>query len=341
MKERDIELLDRAIDALAKATGIKINIEHYFHKKPEFDATGILFNDGDQIPLAIKLAGMPTNTLLAMITQQFRQLDQRTLLIANYINPILAERLRAQDIWFLDTAGNAYIKQSPLFIYIKGNKPLEKLTNRPLTRAFEPTGLKVIYAFLCNPELVNAPYRDIAQTAEVSLGTVGWVMTDLTQLGHIVDMGNRGRRLKAKQKLLERWIIAYPEKLRPKLEIGRYKAFAPGGWQTMTINKLQAFWGGEVAADKLTHYLKPEIITLYIQDKQAGKLILTNKLRKDPTGDIELLKTFWAVDNDLNNNQLVHPILIYADLMASGDPRNIETAQIIYEQELAQHFRED
>jgi hypothetical protein len=43
----------------------------------------------------------------------------------------------------------------------------------------------------------------------------------------------------------------------------------------------------------------------------------------------------------LNNNQLVHPILIYADLMASGDPRNIETAQIIYEQELAQYFRED
>jgi hypothetical protein len=341
MKERDIELLDRALDALAKATDIKINIERYFHKQPEFDAIGVLLNDGDQIPLAIKLTGMPTNTMLAMITQQFRQFHQRTLLIANYVNPIIVERLKAQDIWFLDTAGNAYINQRPLFIYIKGNKPVEKPATRTLSRAFQPTGLKVIYAFLCNPELVNAPYREIAQTAGVALGTVGWVITDLTQLGHIVDMGNRGRRLKGRRKLLERWVITYPEKLRPKLEIGRYKATVPDWWQTTPLTQFQAYWGGEVAADKLTNYLKPEIITLYIQEKQAIKLILTNKLRKEPAGNIELLKTFWDVDNGVNNNQLVNPILIYADLMATGDPRNIETAEIIYEQELAQHFRED
>lgn len=268
MKEQGTEILDRALDALAKATDIKIEVEHYLPKNPEYDATGCLIIDGNKIPLAIELKVRPTPAMV-MLTK-LKQIPEQKLLVADYVNPILAERLRAQNIWFLDTAGNAYIKQSPLFIYIKGNKPVEKPAIRSLSRAFQPTGLKVIYAFLCNPELVNAPYREIAQTAEVALGTVGWVITDLAQLGHIVDMGNRGRRLKERRKLLERWITAYPEKLRPKLETGRYKAPNPDWWQTAPLHNLQA-----------------------------------------------------------------------ADLMATGDPRNFETAQIIYEQELAQHFRED
>jgi hypothetical protein len=339
MKEQGTEILDRALDALATATNIKIEIEHYLHKNSEYDATGSLVIDGNKIPLAIELKVRPTPAM-AMLTK-LKQIPEQKLLVADYVNPILAERLKAQDIWFLDTAGNAYIEQRPLFIYIKGNKPVEKPAIRILSRAFQPTGLRIIYAFLCNLELVNAPYREIAQTAKVALGTVGWVMTDLTQLGHIVDMGNRGRRLKGRRKLLERWITAYPEKLRPKLETGRYKAPNPDWWQTAPLHNLQAYWGGEVAADKITHYLKPEIITIYAMEKWAGKLKITNKLRKDPNGDVEILKTFWDVENEINRTDIVNPILIYADLMATGDPRNIETAQIIYEQELAEYFRED
>ena len=45
------------------------------------------------------------------------------LLVADYINPNLGERLKAADIQFLDTVGNAYINQQPIYIYIKGNKP--------------------------------------------------------------------------------------------------------------------------------------------------------------------------------------------------------------------------
>jgi len=273
VNERDTDILDRALDVLAKATDIKIEVEHYLHKSPEYDATGTLIIYGNKIPLAIKLTVRPT--LAMIVLTKLKQTHEQALIVADYVNPIMAERLKAQDIWFLDTAGNAYIKQKPLFIYIKGNKPLEKPATRTLSRAFQPTGLKVIYAFLCNPELVNAPYREIAQKAEVALGTVGWIITDLTQLGHIVDMGKRGRRLKERRKLLERWITAYPEKLRPKLETGRYKAPNPDWWQTAPLHNLQAYWGGEVAADRLTHYLKPEIITIYAMDKWAGKLKIT------------------------------------------------------------------
>jgi len=339
MYEREVELLKKALDTFAIATDIKIEMEHYLDKSNEFDALGNLTIDGKKVPVAIEFKIRPTPALV-MITK-LKQKQEQILIVADYVNPILAERLKTENIWFVDTAGNAYIKLVSLFIYIKGNKPIEKPAARTLGRAFQPTGLKVIYAFLCNPELVNASYREIAKGSEVALGTVGWVMTDLTQLGNIVDMGHRGRRLKEKKKLLDRWVTAYSEKLRPKLKIGKYKAPDPDWWQKTDLHNQQAYWGGEVAADQLTHYLKPEIITIYVMKKWVGELTIMNKLRKDPNGDIEILNTFWNVDNEFNRKEIVNPILVYADLMATNDPRNIETAKIIYEQELAKYFRED
>jgi hypothetical protein len=38
---------------------------------------------------------------------------------------------------------------------------------------------------------------------------------------------------------------------------------------------------------------------------------------------------------------LVHPILIYADLLATGNERNIETAKIIYDKHILELIRED
>lgn len=339
MKEQEADILNRAFAALAETTDIQIEVEHYQHTNFIYDATGRLIVDGNTIPLAIKLTN--SHPALAMAAQaKLNQPDEHVLIVADYVNPLMAERLKTQDIWFLDAVGNAYIRHKPLLIFIKGNKPVEKTTLRT-SRAFQLSGLKVIYALFCNPELINAPYREIAQTAQVALGTVGWVITDLTQLGHIVDRGNLGRRLKGKRKLLERWIMAYPEKLRPKLVTGRYKATSPDWWQTADLPTLQAYWGGEVAAERLTHYLKPENITLYVPENEAGKLKISLQLRKDPNGNIEILNTFWDAGNEPHRKETVNPILIYADLLASGDPRNIETAQLIYEQELAQYFGED
>jgi hypothetical protein len=340
VKIRETELLDRAIESLNENTGLSIAIRH-FNDRSDIGAIGELHTNHGTIPLAIEIKTRLTPTILNTVVHQFNQGPERGLLIANYVNPLMAERLKAMDIWFLDMAGNAYIKALPIFVFIKGNKTIDLDAPRALVRAFSPAGLKVIYALLCQPKLVNATYRDLAQKANVALGTVGLVINDLIEMEYIVDMDARGRRLKNKKKLLQRWLIAYPEQLRPKQETGRYRAVDPNWWQKTDLRNLQAYWGGEVAADKLTHYLKPETITVYAPEKQGVTLRVTHKLRKDPNGDIEILKAFWDVENEANQTGIVDPILIYADLMASGDPRNIETAQMIYDQELAEHFRED
>ena len=72
-----------------------------------------------------------------------------------------------------------------------------------------------------------------------------------------------------------------------------------------------------------------------------GKLVLKNKLRKANHGDIEILTLFWNFDYEFANQGIAPPILVYADLMATGNNRNIEAAGMIYEKYLAGLIREN
>jgi len=346
--DRDIALIERAISGFREATGtdigLKIDIAEYIDEK--VDAIGYLQAGDTELKLAIEVKAQPTKAFTGYLYQKFtRHLPaDRGLLVAEYINPAMAERLKQQEIWFIDVAGNAYINHAPIYIYVKGNKPLEQIGKGTKPRAFQPTGLKVVFALLCHPELVNATYREIAQVADVALGTVGWIITDLKDMGYIVELDKRKRRLKEIKKLFDRWVEAYPEQLRPKLVLGKYTTPEQDWWKNANLKKLPAYLGGELAGEYLTDYLTPEIKTVYVREKPQD-LQLLFRMRKDPEGEIELLEAFWNVKCDYKNEKdtarkIAHPILVYADLLATGDPRNIETAEIIYEKNIAEHFRE-
>jgi hypothetical protein len=135
-------------------------------------------------------------------------------------------------------------------------------------------------------------------------------------------------------------VEAYPEQLRPKLGLARFKADDPDWWKDVDIVGYNACWGGEVAAAKLTKQLKPEKVIIYAPEP-PGKLIIEQKLRKTTTGDIEILKPFWTFDHEFDAIGIAPPLLVYADLLATGDDRNIETAEIIYDNYLAQPDRQD
>ena len=285
----------------------------------------------------IKANVTKADKLLAMMRQG--DLDHPLLLVTKYINPQLADELKQNGTEFIDTAGNAFINQPPLYIFVKGNKP-EFVKVPPPKRVFKPAGLKVIFAFLCNPGLQNRTYREIAAETDVALGTVDWTMKELKELRFLLDMGKRGLRLIQKEKLLQRWGTAYPEQLRPKLTLGRFRG-EHEWWREKTLDHLRAQWGGEVAAARLTQYLQPQIITIYTTPQHLNPFLAENRLRKDPTGDIEILKQFWKPPVVWKYEDLVHPILIYADLLATGNERNIETAKMIYDQHIIKFIRED
>jgi len=262
------------------------------------------------------------------------------LLVTKYINPQLADELKQNGTEFVDAAGNTFINQPPLYVFIKGNKPGIVIKAPPPKRTFKPAGLKVIFGFLYNPGLENKTYREIAAGTEVALGTVDWIMKELKELRFLLDMGKRGLRLLQKEKLLQRWVTAYPEQLRPKLTLGRFRG-EHEWWRQKKLDPLKAQWGGEVAAGRLTQYLQPQIVTIYTTPQQVNQLLAENRLRKDETGDVEILKRFWKPPEMWRYEDHVHPILIYADLLATGNERNIETAKMIYDKHILELIRED
>jgi hypothetical protein len=275
--------------------------------------------------------------LLAVIRKA--DLHHPLLLVAKYINPQLADELKQNGTEFVDAAGNTFINQPPLYVFVKGNKP-DVIKAPPLKRAFKPAGLKVIYGFLCNPGLENKKYREIVAETDVALGTVDWTMKELKELRFLLDMGKRGLKLLQKEKLLQRWVTAYPEQLRPKLTLGHFRGDREW-WRQKKLDPLKAQWGGEIAAERLTRYLQPQIITIYTMPQQLNQLLAENRLRKDETGDVEILKRFWKPPEMWQYEDLVHPILIYADLLATGNERNVETAKMLYDKHILELIRED
>jgi hypothetical protein len=336
------ETLEQALIAFRKGTGLRITVEELeagFRHDWQVDAAVRIAGRGMKARFFAEVKRALTTATIGTAVDRLRRLPEKAILVADYVNPNLAEKLKQMDVPFIDTAGNVYLNEPPLLLYIKGQGPLKTLRRARPARAFQPTGLKVIFAFLCKPELFMRPYREVAQAAGVALGTVGWVINDLRTLGFVVEMGQRGRKLTQKENLLERWVAGYAERLRPKLLIGRFEGPDADWWRRAHLGETDAYWGGEVAAARLTDYLKPELITIYAREKPA-RLLLKNKLKENATGNTEILRVFWQPECNWEEKELVNPLLVYADLLATGDPRNIEVARIIYEQRLAGFVRE-
>lgn len=297
---------------------------------------------GHRIRYAVETKRALTPSTLGNAIQQVKQLAQPALLVTDYATPPVAERLREADVEFLDGAGNAFLKQPPLLVWVKGQRPAAKPVAPEVGRAFQPGGLQVLFALLSDPAAVALPYRELARRAGVAHGTVGWVMADLQEQG-FVSRGPGIRRLFDRKRLLTQWIDAYARLLRPRTLLGRYYVTSFDGWKDWPLQEHGALWGSEPAAAIATGYLRPGELTFYV-DKVPGLLLAKQRLYKTSeagrTAVVEVRRRFWDFPGDPQLPGLVPPLLIYADLLATGDGRCIETAQMVYDEHLARLFQE-
>ena len=293
-----------------------------------------------QIQYYAEIKNNLTQAYIGLIAQRRNMVPGPLLLIANYVNDVMAEYLKKNKIDFIDATGNAYINQPPIYVNIKGNKIKDQYQNTRPGQAFRPTGLKVVFAFLCEPKMINENYRTIARAAGVALGNIGWINIDLKRQGFLLDMDKRGCKLIQRRRLLDHFVEEYPKKLRQQLFLGKFRGDRDG-WEREARGYENALWGGEVAAAKMGNYLKPQIMTLYLKQDLLNDFLLKNRLKRDPKGEVEILKMFWDPACIPGHDDLVHPILAYADLVATANQRNIEAAKVIYEQNIARLIGED
>lgn len=326
----DKDVLHNAINNFQEVTGwfASADEEYSCINKVEYDGSITLKNSTFCEKFFFQTVKQLT---LARATSKLngQDVDCRSILLAGQINKAAKDYLKHNNISYLEATGNAFISNGRgLYVYIDTQKksPLFQETKK---RAFSKTGLKVVFQILLNSEVLHLPYREIGMLATVSIDTVSKVVKGLIQENYLLEIKDKKYKVKDKERLLQEWVTVFNKTLRPKLKQQRFK-IRSGNWQTITDNLPAKSIGGELAAEYYSNYLIAESATIYtnqpfIDVAKSASLIPSKK------GEILLLEKFWSADSQKGTNPYVHPILVYADLLNDPKPRNLETAQLIYD----------
>ena len=296
---------------------------------------------GDRVTYRVeRLEGAPTGGLIGGLLAAGRPADgdHRQVLLAPEINRGMAELLREGGIDYLDLAGNCHMAPTPdQVVHIEGRKAIK--TKRTLT--IRPQGYQVLFALLAQPGLVAKPVREIAEEAGVGKTVVGQTIERLEEEGRI-RRTRRGRVLFRPAMLLPRWLTGYADILRPRFVLGQFRA--PEAGRDQLPERITAYFdaqitpcnwgfGGTTAGDILTgHYRGPQI-TLHVEEipQDFGRTV---RLLPANDGDILLLRAPGPAAYKGQRPNVVHPLLVYTELMAGNDERAWEMGRMVLEEYL-------
>lgn len=265
------------------------------------------------------------------------------LICAQWIAETAAEELRKAGICYVDTVGNTYLAHRPqILIDIRGRRPEAKIRPEP-GRIVEAGGLKVCHLLLARPVMLEQPLRVIAEKAGVALGTSHAVMRELVA-ARLVQLGpGNKRRFGEVEGMIDAFVRGYANKLRPACFIRRYrhKATHPADILEDFRKRLagkNARWAltGGIAGNQMTHFIEPDTITLFA-DQQAVRLLQQEPMLPDRNGNVTLLDLFAdtaIADFTDIAAPMATPLLIYAELLNEGGPREAETAEMILEKHI-------
>jgi len=288
-------------------------------------------------------SGSLRNPMLDFYISEKMKSGRKIMIITEQVKKPAVSYLQDKNIFFADAAGNVFIELEGLFIFKYDSMLNRQKISQKTEKIFYPAGLKLIFSLLCDNALVNENIRAIAGISQISLGSAQSTIKGLINSGYVMIKDGKNILIE-KEKLFERWIGEFAEKLRPKLFIGRYrfKNFNDHiKWRSLEL-PADTSWGGEAAAEFLEKS-RAGILTLYTSIN-ADDIAERMNLVPDDNGKIEILKKFWTRSHKKNNKQtrkekgsnIAPDILIYADLINSENERNIETAEKLYE-----HFKSD
>ena len=299
--KRDRELVDQALRALKETTGIdakiakrEVDVEVNGTGNHRVDALIDIDAAKGKHRFAAEIKRVARAEILAQLRARWPKKPRFPLMVITpYMTAHLAEKCREIGLFFIDAAGNAYLGDHHFFVYVTGRKQTVEPGRLETHRRTNAAGLRLLFTILCRPDLLNAPYRELAAAAGVALGTVGPVIKNLEAAKHVATFGTvrTTRRLIDAERLVEEWVTFYPAALRPKLNPRRFRVPDRERMQGTNLLPYAAYWGGEMAADRLTENLKAARLIIYMRENPL-KLITDFKLRADLNGDLEILDAF-------------------------------------------------
>ena len=264
-----------------------------------------------------------------------RRREGNRLLFAPYVPTKLGKELVEGGLSYVDAVGNCHIvvgRDRQLLAHVEGRKPERGTSARTGGRV---PSHQLAFALLARPALIGASVRDLALAAGIGKTAAADNLKRLETQGFIAR-SHAGATLVRKRELLDRWLAAYADVLRPKALIGTYRT------QVTEPDALEAHvekvwttsaWalGGGAAAWRMTHHYRGPETVIHVEAAPAAAL---RELRAIPARDgaLTLLRAVGTIPYDGVAPHLAHPLLVYAEMAVSPDPRMREAAQELREQ---------
>jgi hypothetical protein len=255
--------------------------------------------------------------------------------VAPHIGAELGRRLSQAGINYLDRQGNCHLALGgQVLVHVEGRGPGRVTATEKGIRA---PGYQVLFALLAEPSLVDAPIRALAQAAGTSRQPVVDMRHRLLSEGYLVETRSaviwQPRR---RDDALNRWLHGYETTVRPTLFVGTFRTpdRSPAELERRVAPILDgelSDWrlGGAAAAFRLVAHHRGERTVVHVHEAPAN---LAKKLGglADPHGNLIVLRAF----GDLNwppNSKLVHPLLVYSEMLIDKDDRASEAAREVFE----------
>ena len=257
------------------------------------------------------------------------------MLVTGVLPEKVKTHLRERSVGYLDGSGNMFLSFQQIFIWIDGKKSKASLKPKR-NKAFTKSGIKLISYLLMNEKLLNLPYREIAEVTGISLGNVNYAINGLAELGYIPLKVRNKMRISNRKKLIEDWAHHYNESLKPSLFKGNFRLADEekiSELQKLKLKKDYTCWGGEPAADTFTNYLRAEAFTMYTSESVAD-LMKHYSFIPDPDGRITVYEKYWSSYYQVQPD-IAPPLIVYADLLGTGDSRCIEVAERVFDEYLS------
>jgi hypothetical protein len=245
----------------------------------------------------------------------------------------MAERLIQGGVAFVDRAGNCHLDLGGAHVaHVGGRRPRAE----PASAGFRAPAYRALFVLLANPELASAPMRHIADLARVSLGTVAGVMKRLR--GERFVVGSRSRpQLVGAAALVDRWVAAYADVLRPKLLIGRYDPGTrdPEAMTAQIERVLAERWpwayGGTAASHRLTGYYRGDETVVHVSGDAEEHVVRQLEVPPSRDGSLMLVQPPAPIALEGPLPHVAHPLLVYAELLCATSPRAAEAAREVRE----------
>ena len=263
--------------------------------------------------------------------EQARRHKGNWILFAPYVPSKIGQHLAEHKLSYADAVGNCHIELAAggLLGHVEGKKPSRDVTTKSAGRV---PSHQLVFAVLARPALLREPVRQIALAAGIGKTAAAEQLLRLERQGLV----HRKRGVIVdKRALLERWLTAYAEVVRPAWLVGRYRPQAPD--PEAVERMIEAAWktrswvyGGAAAGWRMTKFYRGDDTVLHV-NAPSDDALRQLRVIPDRTGPLTILRTPGTIAYDGTAARLAHPLLVYTEMMTTTDPRAREAAAEIRE----------